>query len=175
MTTMLQRLAVAAMLAIPAITLPASAQQAGDLKIEKAWSRATPGNSKIGAGYFTVTNSGNAPDTLVSATTATSNHVEIHEMAMKDGVMTMRPVANGVTIAPGKSVSFAPGGFHLMLMGLKAPLKQGDKVPLTLTFAKAGKVDVTLDVQGIGAQAPDGGKAGHDMNNMHDMHNMKKM
>ncbi len=172
MTTMLQRLAVATMLAIPAITLPASAQQAGDLKIEKAWSRATPGNSKIGAGYFTVTNTGSAPDTLVSARTGASDHVEIHEMAMKDGVMTMRPIAKGVAIAPGKSVSFAPGGFHLMLMGLKAPLKQGDKVPLTLTFAKAGKVDVTLDVQGIGAQAPDGSKAGHDTNNTH---TMKKM
>ncbi len=75
-------------------------------------------------------------------------------MAMKDGVMTMRPIAKGVAIAPGKSVSFAPGGFHLMLMGLKAPLKQGDKVPLTLTFAKAGTVNIALDVQGIGAQAP---------------------
>lgn len=143
-------------LAIPAMTAPALAQQAGDLRIEKAWSRATPGNSKIGAGYLTVTNTGSAPDTLVSATTSASDHVEIHEMAMKDGVMTMRPIAKGVTIAPGKSVTFAPGGFHMMLMGLKAPLKQGDKVPLTLTFAKAGKVDVTLDVQGIGAQAPGG-------------------
>lgn len=147
-------LAVLCALSIPAMMLPASAQQVGDLKIEKPWSRATPGNSKIGAGYFTVTNTGAAPDTLVSVTTPASDHVEIHEMAMKDGVMTMRPMAKGVTIAPGKAVSFAPGGFHLMLMGLKAPLKQGDKVPLTLTFAKAGKVDVTLDVQGIGAQAP---------------------
>jgi len=147
-------LALLCALAIPAMTLPVSAQQVGDIKIEKPWSRATPGNSKIGAGYLTVTNTGIAPDTLVSATTSASDHVEIHEMAMKDGVMTMRPMAKGVTIAPGKSVNFAPGGFHMMLMGLKAPLKQGDKVPLTLTFAKAGKVDVTLDVQGIGAQAP---------------------
>lgn len=146
-------------LAIPAMTWPASAQQAGALKIETPWSRATPGNSKIGAGYLTVTNTGTVPDTLVSATTSASDHVEIHEMAMKDGVMTMRPVKNGVAVAPGKSVSFAPGGFHMMLMGLKAPLKQGDKVPLTLTFAKAGKVDVTLDVQGIGAQAPAGSAA----------------
>jgi len=159
MRNMLQRLAVAAILVIPAGTLPASAQQVGDLKIEKPWSRATPGNSKIGAGYFTVTNTGSTPDTLVSAATANSDHVEIHEMAMKDGVMTMRPVAKGVTIAPGKSVNFAPGGYHLMLMGLKAPLKQGDKVPVTLQFEKAGKVGVTLDVQGIGAQhAP---AAGH--------------
>lgn len=147
-------LALLCALAIPAMTLPVSAQQAGDIKIEKPWSRATPGNSKIGAGYLTMTNTGSAPDTLVSATTSASDHVEIHEMAMKDGVMTMRPMAKGVTVAPGKSVNFAPGGFHMMLMGLKAPLKQGDKVPLTLTFAKAGTVETFLHVVPIGSKPP---------------------
>ena len=65
-------------------------------------------------------------------------------------------LAGGLPIEAGKSVSLAPGGYHLMLMGLKAPLKQGDKIPVTLTFAKAGKVEVTLDVQGIAAQRPGG-------------------
>lgn len=145
---------------------PALAQQitAGTLRIEKPWSRATPGGAKVGGGYLTITNTGTAADRLVSATTTAAGHVEIHEMAVKDGVMTMRPLANGLAIAPGKTVALAPGGYHLMLMNLKAPLKAGDKVPLTLTFEKAGKVDVTLDVQGIGAQQPGhGGGAMHRM------------
>jgi copper(I)-binding protein len=93
--------------------------------------------------------------------------VEIHEMAMNNGVMTMRPLDKGLAIEPGKTVKLAPGGLHLMLMDLKSPLKQGDKVPLTLDFEKAGKVVVSLDVQGVGAQAPAGGAAsGHDHSGM---------
>ena len=75
-------------------------------------------------------------------------------MAMKDGVMTMRPLDNGLTIDPGKTVKLAPGGYHLMMFDLKNPLKQGDTVPVTLKFEKAGEVKVSLAVQGIGAQAP---------------------
>jgi periplasmic copper chaperone A len=71
-------------------------------------------------------------------------------------VMTMRPLNQGLVIEPGKTVKFAPGGYHLMMFDLKSPLKQGDKVPLTLEFEKAGKVKLSLDVQGIGAQAPAG-------------------
>ena len=70
--------------------------------------------------------------------------------------MTMRPLDNGLTIEPGKIVEFAPGGYHLMLLGLKNPLKQGDKVPVTLKFEKAGEVQLSFDVQGVGAQGPSG-------------------
>jgi copper(I)-binding protein len=81
--------------------------------------------------------------------------------------MTMRPLDKGLSIEPGKTVKLAPGGLHLMLMDLKNPLKQGDKVPLTLDFEKAGKVVVSLDVQGVGAQAPAGGAtSGHDHSGM---------
>ncbi len=75
-------------------------------------------------------------------------------MAMNNGVMTMRPLDKGLAIEPGKTVKFAPGGYHLMLMDLKSPLKQGDKVPVTLEFEKAGKVKLSLDVQGVGAKGP---------------------
>jgi len=127
----------------------------GDLTIGHPWSRATPGGAKIGGGYLTITNKGSAPDRLVGATAAAvSDHVEIHEMSTKDGVMTMRPQPNGVTIEPGKTVAFAPGGYHLMLMGLKAPLKEGDRVKAVLTFEKAGPVEVTINVEGMGAQHP---------------------
>jgi len=77
-------------------------------------------------------------------------------MTMQDGVMKMRELTGGLPIEAGKTVSLAPGGYHLMLMELKAQLKKGDQVPMTLTFEKAGKIDVTLDVQAIGAQQPSG-------------------
>ena len=73
--------------------------------------------------------------------------------------MKMRPVENGLTIEPGKTVKLAPGGYHLMMMDLKQPLKRGDKVPVTLEFEKAGKVTVSLDVGGVGAQGPAGGSS----------------
>jgi periplasmic copper chaperone A len=72
----------------------------------------------------------------------------------------MRPLEKGLTIEPGKSVKLAPGGLHLMLMDLKAPLKQGDKLPITLEFEKAGKVQVSLDVQAVGAQGPGAASSG---------------
>ena len=147
---------------------PAQAQEvkAGDLVITQAWSRATPGGAKVAGGYLTIENKGSAPDRLISGAGDVAGKVEIHEMAMNNGVMTMRALDKGLAIEPGKTVKFAPGGYHLMLMDLKNPLKQGDKVPLVLVFEKAGKVNLSLDVQGVGAQAPGG--AGHD-------HSGKKM
>ena len=87
-------------------------------------------------------------------------------MAMKDGVMTMRPLDSGLTIEPGKTVKLAPGGYHLMLFDLKSPLKLGEKIPLTLDFEKAGKVAVSLDVEGIGAQGPAAASGGMKMEKM---------
>jgi len=91
-----------------------------------------------------------------ASTIPDTGKVEVHEMAMNNGVMTMRPLDKGLAIEPGKTVKLAPGGYHLMLMDLKNPLKQGEKVPLELQFEKAGKVALSLDVQGVGAQAPAG-------------------
>ena len=148
---------------------PARAQEvkAGDLVITLPWSRATPGGAKIAGGFLTIENKGAAPDRLISGSGDIVGKVEIHEMAMNNGVMTMRPLDKGLAIEPGKTVKLAPGGYHLMLMDLKQPLKQGDKVPLTLEFEKAGKVAVSLDVQGVGAQTPAGGAAsGHDHSGM---------
>ena len=140
--------------------------KAGDLVISQAWSRATPGGAKIAGGYLTIENKGSAPDRLIRGSGAIAGKVEVHEMAMNNGVMTMRELDKGLTIDPGKTVKFAPGGYHLMLMDLKNPLKQGDKVPLTLEFEKAGKVNLSLDVQGVGAQAPGADRSGHDMKKM---------
>jgi copper(I)-binding protein len=131
--------------------------KAGDLVISQAWSRATPNGAKIGTGYFTIENKGTTADRLIGVSGDISGKIEVHEMSMNNGVMKMRAVDGGLVIDPGKTVKLAPGGYHLMIMDLKNPLKQGDKVPLTLSFEKAGKVAVTLDVQGIGAQGPGGG------------------
>jgi periplasmic copper chaperone A len=140
------------------LAAPAQAQEvkAGDLVITQAWSRATPGGAKIAGGYLTIENKGSAPDRLIGGSGDVADKIEVHEMAMNNGVMTMRPLDKGLTIEPGKTVKLAPGGYHLMLFDLKSPLKQGDKVPVTLEFEKAGKVKLSLDVEGIGAQGPSG-------------------
>jgi hypothetical protein len=136
--------------------------KAGDLVISQAWSRATPGGAKVAGGYLTITNKGAAPDRLLSGSTDVAARFEVHEMATKDGVMTMRPLDKGLPIEPGKTVQLAPGGLHLMLLDLKTPLKDGDKVPVTLQFEKAGTVKVVLEVQGVGAKtAPGADHKGH--------------
>ena len=134
--------------------------KAGDLVITQAWSRATPGGAKIGGGYLTIENKGSAPDRLIGGSADAADKVQVHEMAMNNGVMTMRPLEKGLAIDPGKTVKLAPGGYHLMLFDLKSPLKQGDKLPVTLEFEKAGKVKLTFDVQGVGAQSPAGAGSG---------------
>ena len=139
--------------------------KAGDLLITQAWSRATPSGAKVAGAYLTVENKGAAADRLIGGSGDVAGRVEIHEMAMDNGIMKMRPLDKGLDIEPGKTVKFAPGGYHLMLLDLKSQLKQGDKVPVTLQFEKAGKVTLSLDVQGVGAQAPAGGdpSGGHMM------------
>lgn len=159
-------------------TAPARADEvkAGDLVISQGWARATPKGAKIGGGYLTIENKGSAPDRLIGESADVAGSVQVHEMSTDNGVMKMRPLENGLTIDPGKTVKLVPGGYHLMMMDLKSQLKQGDKVPVTLEFEKAGKVTVSLDVAGVGAQGPgeaasSGGKM--EMNKVQDHHGMK--
>jgi hypothetical protein len=133
------------------------ADHAATMVIDNAWSRATPGGATVGAGYFTVTNKGTAPDRLIGVTSAAADHAEVHEMSTKNGVMTMRPLAHGIEVKPGESVQLTPGGNHVMMFGLKHPLKAGEKVEGTLTFEKAGTVNIEYAVQGIGGPPPHGG------------------
>lgn len=123
----------------------------GSLEIGHPWARATPPTAPTGGGFLTVTNTGTASDRLVSASSPAAGAVQIHEMKMEGNVMRMRELEGGLEIAPGATVTLAPGNLHLMMMGLKAPFKQGEKVPLTLVFEKAGKIDVELVVVPIGA------------------------
>lgn len=146
-----------------ALLSPAMAQTAGSLKIDHPWARATPKGAPVGGGYLTIINTGTAPDRLVGGSVGISSGFEIHEMAMDNGVMKMRMLPNGVEIKPGETVTFKPGGYHLMFTGLKDQLKQGDSFKGTLQFDKAGKVDVEFKVESMAAT---GGDAGHGGMNM---------
>ena len=173
----LSRILALATLSTVVIAAPVRADEvkAGDLVISQAWSRATPSGAKVAGGYLTIENKGTAPDKLLSVSAEIAGKADLHEMTTENGVMKMRPLDKGLVIEPGKTVKFAPGGYHLMLQELKGPFKQGDKVPVTLQFEKAGKVAVSLDVQGVGAQAPgDSGHSGHmDMKPDHSGMKMK--
>ena len=145
-------LLLAAALAAP-IALAAD-YKAGAIVISNPWARATPSGATAGAGYFTVTNTGTTPDRLVAATAEAASNADIHEMSMANGVMQMRPLKGGLELKPGETVQLKPGGEHVMMTGLKQPFKKGDHIKGTLTFEKAGKVDIEYDVQAVGAQAP---------------------
>jgi copper(I)-binding protein len=177
MTSTLSKLAYAILLST-LLAAPACAEEvkAGDLVISQAWSRATPGGAKVAGGYLTIENKGSAPDRLIGGSADVAAKVQVHEMATNNGVMTMRPLENGLTIEPGKTVKLAPGGYHLMMLDLKGPLKKGDMLPVTLEFEKAGKVQVSFDVQGVGAPGPgaaNSGAAPTDVKKMPDHSGMK--
>ena len=145
--------------AIALFGLPAAAHDytLGSLKIGHPWARATPPTAPSGGGFLTVTNTGTTADRLVSATSPAAGQVQIHEMKMDGTIMRMRELENGLEIPPGATVALAPGGLHLMMMGLKGPLKEATRVPVTLVFEKAGKIDVELSVMALGA-SPDAHK-----------------
>jgi copper(I)-binding protein len=123
----------------------------GDLTVTSPWTRATPGGAKIAGGYLKITNNGISADRFVGAKSDTSDRVEIHEMSMSDGIMKMRPLPNGLEIKPGETVELKSGGYHLMFMDLKQPLKQGDSFKARLQFEKAGSLDVDFNVNALGA------------------------
>ncbi len=154
-----------ATLAAASMTAEAHEFKVGSIGIEHPWSRATPPGARTGAGYFVLTNTGSADDKLVSASSPAAEKVEVHEMSIKDGIMNMRRV-DVLTIPAGGTASLSPGGYHLMLMGLKAPFKEGQMIPVTLTFEKGGPVEVELQVDKMGATGPahgagEAGEEGH--------------
>jgi copper(I)-binding protein len=125
------------------------AQSKGDLQIEQPWARATPPGASVGGGYLLIRNKGAAGDRLVGVSSPASARMEMHEMAMEKDVMRMREV-KGVDVPAKGAVELKPGGYHLMFMELKAPLKAGDKVPVTLRFEKAGEVKAEFAVEAMG-------------------------
>jgi copper(I)-binding protein len=147
--------------------------------VTKAWIRATPKGAKVAGGYATITNTGKEPDRLVSASLPTAPEGQIHSMTMDHGIMHMARLDDGLAIAPGATVTLAPGGFHVMFIDPTAPLKEGETVQGTLTFAKAGAIPVTFTVAGMAAKTAPGTKPGHAAMKMDGMdmsgHAMGKM
>ncbi|SEP69287.1 hypothetical protein SAMN05428969_0489 [Devosia sp. YR412] len=131
----------------------------GPLNISGSFTRATLPNAPVGGGFLTIENTGTEADRLVSATSSAAKETQIHEMAMEGDVMKMRALADGLEIPAGETVTLAPGGFHLMFMGLNQAFVEGEKVTVTLTFEKAGTVDVELPVMTSAADAPAAGHA----------------
>jgi copper(I)-binding protein len=119
------------------------------ISVSQAWARATPPGADVGAIYLTIENTGGDTDRLVAVTSPAAGSAMVHQTISENGVSTMR-AADG-SIAPGTKLDMKPGGSHIMLMGLKGPLKEGETVDVTLTFEKAGEVKAAAKVQPIGA------------------------
>jgi len=141
----------------------------GTLHIIQPWARFTPPGAPNGAAYLSIENTGAEADRLVGAATPRAERTEIHETKQEGELMTMRPV-DGVAIAPGATIRFAPGGLHIMMLKLDAPLREGERVPLTLRFEHAGEVTVEAEVRRDGAAGADG-HHGHD--GEHHQHGME--
>jgi periplasmic copper chaperone A len=136
----------AAMMMATAGGLLAHGYGIGDIEIDHPWSRETPAGAKVAAGYAVVRNKSSEPDRLVSVTAEIAEKAEIHEMSMTDGVMSMRPLPDGIEIPAGAEVRLEPGSFHLMFIGLNRQPKQGERFGGTMTFEKAGTVSVEFEV-----------------------------
>lgn len=119
---------------------------ASTVEVSQAWSRPAPQGGN-GAGYALITNTGPAADTLIAVSSPVAARIEIHESMVMGGQAMMHARPGGLAVPAGATVALKPGGWHMMLMGLKQPLKAGDHYPATLTFKKAGKVTVQFSVQ----------------------------
>ena len=142
----------ALLLALSLFSLEGMAQGKNAIEIENAWSRATPPGAKTAVGYMTLKNDSTAPDRLLGASSPIAAKVETHVTVKEGDVMKMRMVKGYAIPAHGR-YELKPGGSHLMLVDIKKPLKEGDKVPLTLRFEKAGEVTVEMPVRALGSSS----------------------
>ena len=150
--------------ALVLLALPAGAHgyKVGSLEIGHPWARATPKGAAVAGGYMTITNNGAEPDRLTAFSSPAADRFEIHEMSMDGGVMKMRALPKGLEIKPGEKVELKPGSYHLMFMQLKQPFEKDKRVKGTLTFEKAGTVEVEFAVEAVGASpSGHGGHHGH--------------
>jgi periplasmic copper chaperone A len=148
------RFAAIVLMSLTTLVSVAAAEQ--PVTVTNAWARATPGGATIGAAYVTIEGTAsNSGDVLISVSTPIAGRAEIHTHIEEDGVMKMRKVEK-IAVAAGEKHALAPGGDHIMLFDLKAPLKLGVPVPLTFTFEKSGAVNVTATVEAVGASGPAG-------------------
>ncbi|MGH2340885.1 copper chaperone PCu(A)C [Segnochrobactraceae bacterium EtOH-i3] len=155
-------IATAAVGALLAFGAAAHGYKVGAIEISHPWTRATPPAAKVAGGFMKITNTGTTDDVLISGSAPEiAGRVEIHEMAVTDGIMTMRPLKDGLPIKAGETVELKPGSFHIMFMELKKPLVEGEKIPGSVTFRNAGTVNVEFAVDKMAARTPD--MQGHQM------------
>jgi copper(I)-binding protein len=138
-------------LAASLVVASAALAQNNQLEVSNAWARATPGKAENGAAYLTIQSP--TPDRLLSVSSLVAKKAELHTMSMEGMVMKMRPLAD-LDIPAGQPVTLKPGGQHVMLLGLDAPLREGQSFPLTLTFERAGTRTVTVAIEKPGAAGP---------------------
>ena len=142
------RVAAVSKIALVAMTLcllTAASTRTGDLEVAHAWARPTVPSASEGVVYLTIFNHGKAADALTGVSTSAAKRAELHTSDMIGGMMQMR-AATSFAIPAGGSLALEPGGDHIMLLGLTAPLKRGDSIDLTLTFERQGKVDLVVPV-----------------------------
>jgi copper(I)-binding protein len=139
------------------LLVPAEAHEYSSKGVTVAhpWARATPGGVKVGSAYLEMKAAKGHNDRLVAARSPVAGNVEIHNHIVENGIAKMRRV-EGIALAGGKSVVLKPGGYHVMLMDLKQPLKEGDLLKLALVFEKAGEIEVEATVEPVGAMGPHG-------------------
>ena len=140
----------------------AAAPAWAQIAVEKPWTRASAPGAQVAGGYMTLRNQGAAKDRLVSASSPAAARVELHVHLNDNGVMRMREVP-GYDVPPKGAFELKPGGAHLMFIDLKRPLKEGEKVPVTLKFEKAGEVKAEFQVGGLGASSSPMPMHGHKM------------
>lgn len=154
----------------PIATLAHDYESAG-IKVAHPWARATPGGAKVGAAYGEISAKDGASDVLIAATSPAADRVEIHTHSMDGGVMKMRKI-DKLPIAGGKTVLLKPSGDHIMLFDLKKPLEEGERLPITLVFEKAGEIKIEATIESVGAKGPHGldhqpGNEGHSNHHQH--------
>jgi copper(I)-binding protein len=130
----------------------------GGVTVTGAFTRATPPSAKSAGGYFTISNTGTAPDVFTGATSEAAADISIHQMKMNGQVMEMSAVEGGLDIPPGGSVSLSPSGYHLMMTGMEQTFQEGECVNITLHFASAGDLPIQLNVGGMAQQTPPTGE-----------------
>ena len=133
----------------------------GTLAIGNPWTRATPKGATVAGAYMSISNKGSAPDRLVGGSAAIAGQFEVHSMVMEQGVAKMRPVQGGLEIKPGETVELKPSGTHIMMIDVKQPIVRGKPFKASLTFEKAGAVDVDFAVEAIGG-TPAAASAEHE-------------
>jgi hypothetical protein len=129
---------------------PAPAATLGSIEIRRPWARPALQTPAEAGGFFTLTNAGAEPDRLVAASSPAAETVGIHAIKVVGGDINVRPRENGIALPAGVTLTFQPRGYHLLLIGLRAPLSAGGSLPVTLIFEKAGHIDIELAVEAPG-------------------------